>query len=153
MSVTFQQNGEQLCVNVSIIDDQILESTEFFTVRPTSSDADVTIANSTATVVEITDNNDSKTWLVYFGRAAISRLMTLTNPGLILECPLCDSPIRSSCVFEVRCPQILQYHLASYKEGCFLTIYIGIATKDHCHAISYRSFCLSCSKALVNPKG
>ncbi len=67
MSVTFQQNGEQFCVNISIIDDPILEITEFFTVRPTSNDTDVTIANSTATVVEITDNNDSKSWLVYFG--------------------------------------------------------------------------------------
>lgn len=58
MTLTFQDSGQHVCVNVTINDDQILENTENFTVRPSTSDPDVIITNSTATLVEI-DNNDS----------------------------------------------------------------------------------------------
>lgn len=59
ITLTFQDSEEQLCVNVTITDDQTLESNESFTVRPNTSDVDVIIASSTATLVEI-DDNDSK---------------------------------------------------------------------------------------------
>ncbi len=62
--LTIRESGEQVCVNVSVVDDLILENTETFTVRPNSTDQDVIIANSTATIVEITDN-DSKSALCW----------------------------------------------------------------------------------------
>ena len=54
---TVGENGRQLCHNVFVINDDILEDTETYTISLTSTDTDVIINNNTASLL-IIDEND-----------------------------------------------------------------------------------------------
>ena len=54
---TVGENGRQLCHNVFVINDDILEDTETYTISLTSTDTDVFINNNTASLL-IIDEND-----------------------------------------------------------------------------------------------
>ena len=51
-----QGPGSQMCLNFSIIDDQLVEPTERFTVCGLSPDTSVNILNNGCTDIKITDN-------------------------------------------------------------------------------------------------
>ena len=53
VNLTFSSgaSGREICHNISIIDDEVLEATETYTITLTSSDDDVSIANPTASLL------------------------------------------------------------------------------------------------------
>ena len=57
--VTIGESGRQFCLDVSVVDDEILEDTETYTLSLTSTDGDVAIATPTASLV-ILDTTDGK---------------------------------------------------------------------------------------------
>ena len=61
MSLTFTagERGRELCHNVSVTDDDILEDTETFTITLSSTDEDILIQSSTA-LLAILDETDGK---------------------------------------------------------------------------------------------
>ena len=54
---TVGENGRQLCHNVFVFNDDILEDTETYTISLTSTDTDVIINTNTASLL-IIDEND-----------------------------------------------------------------------------------------------
>lgn len=59
-----ESNGRELCHNISVTDDDVLENTETYTVSLTSEDDDVTIAIPTASVI-ILDQIDGTVQVTY----------------------------------------------------------------------------------------
>ena len=53
------ESGSQMCLNFSIIDDQIIEPTERFTICGSSSQSSVEILNNGCADIKITDNEGS----------------------------------------------------------------------------------------------
>ena len=56
MELIFSPAVVSLCANVSIVDDSILESTEQFSVELSTTDFDVMLANTSASVIILDDD-------------------------------------------------------------------------------------------------
>ena len=56
MELIFRPAVVSLCTNVSIVNDSVLESTEQFSVELSTTDFDVMLANSSASVIIIDDD-------------------------------------------------------------------------------------------------
>ena len=56
MELTFRPAVVSQCINVSIVDDSVLESTEEFTVELSTTDLDVILVNSSASVILLDDD-------------------------------------------------------------------------------------------------
>lgn len=60
MPLVFHWRGESACVDILIVDDQILENTEHFLVHLSSSDPAVDFTSGTLTTTVTITDNDSK---------------------------------------------------------------------------------------------
>ena len=56
MELIFRPAVVSQCINVSIVDDSVLESTEEFTVELSTTDLDVMLVNSSASVILLDDD-------------------------------------------------------------------------------------------------
>ena len=64
VSLTFTENSEQeLCQNVAIVDDAILEDSETYTIMLSSLDGNAIVQTSTTLLVILDETDGNLTWL------------------------------------------------------------------------------------------